>query len=245
MGASTSASSSKDNNFNMAASTGGTPNVINQNAKIKRAGKKADEFARDKLGITQTNNAIFATNTGGDQMYGSKYTQARNEYLASQGLGTLNKETGSFTAGVQTDKGLTFTNETRGAYREANRYRIPLSKQMFDSQAKFQMGLAGITALAGVPMIPSVLLSSSRRPYSDYINSMSTKGFYDYTDRPVPEKNRTEGMTPPEANEFNTMTEAQREAERKRRAAASRTGNLAAGFRSLFQTTNKTFGGNL
>ncbi len=40
MGASTSASSSKDNNFSMAASTGGTPNIINQNAKIKRAGKK-------------------------------------------------------------------------------------------------------------------------------------------------------------------------------------------------------------
>jgi len=244
MGASTSASSSKDNNFSMAASTGGTPNIINQNAKIKRAGKKADEFAREKLGITQTGNAIFATNTGGNQMYGSEYQKARNEYLASQGLGTINKETGSFTAGVQTDKGLTFTDTTRGAYREANRYRIPLSKQMFESQQKFQMGLAGVTALAGVPLIPSILLSTSQTPYSSYINSTSTRGFYDFSDSPVPDKNKTQGMTPPEANEFNTMTEAEREAERKRRAAASRTGDLAGNVRSLFSTISQTFGGS-
>ena len=243
MGASTSASSSKDNNFSMAASTGGTPNIINQNAKIKRAGKKADEFAREKLGITQTGNAIFATNTGGNQMYGSEYQKARNEYLASQGLGTINKETGSFTPGVQTDKGLTFTDTTRGAYREANRYRIPLSKQMFESQQKFQMGLAGVTALAGVPLIPSILLSTSQTPYSSYINSTSTRGFYDFSDSPVPDKNKTQGMTPPEANEFNTMTEAEREAERKRRAAASRTGDLAGNVRSLFSTISQTFGG--
>ena len=244
MGASTSASSSKDPNFSMAASTGGTPNIINQNAKIKRAGKKADEFAREKLGITQTGNAIFATNTGGNQMYGSEYQKARNEYLASQGLGTINKETGSFTAGVQTDKGLTFTDTTRGAYREANRYRIPLSKQMFESQQKFQMGLAGVTALAGVPLIPSILLSTSQTPYSSYINSTSTRGFYDFSDSPVPDKNKTQGLTPPEANEFNTMTEAEREAERKRRAAASRTGDLAGNVRSLFSTISQTFGGS-
>ncbi len=244
MGASTSASSSKDNNFNMAASTGGTPNIINQNAKIKRAGKEADKFAREKLGITQTGNAIFATNTGGNQMYGSEYQKARNEYLASQGLGTINKETGSFTPGVQTDKGLTFTDTTRSAYREANRYRIPLSKQMFESQQKFQMGLAGVTALAGIPFIPSILLSTSQTPYSSYINSTSTRGFYDFSDSPVPDKNRTEGMTPPEANEFNTMTEAEREAERKRRAAASRTGDLAGNVRSLFSTISQTFGGS-
>tara|TARA_R100000329_G_scaffold23530_1_gene22529 strand:+ start:5392 stop:6129 length:738 start_codon:yes stop_codon:yes gene_type:complete len=244
MGASTSASSSKDNNFSMAASTGGTPNIINQNAKIKRAGKKADEFAREKLGITQTGNAIFATNTGGNQMYGSEYQKARNEYLASQGLGTINKETGSFTAGVQTDKGLTFTDTTRGAYREANRYRIPLSKQMFESQQKFQMGLAGVTALAGVPLIPSILLSTSQTPYSSYINSTSTRGFYDFSDSPVPDKNKTQGMTPPEANQFNTMTEAEREAERKRRRAASGQGDLAANTRSLFSTIAQTFGGS-
>tara|TARA_R100000231_G_scaffold18082_1_gene18533 strand:- start:768 stop:1505 length:738 start_codon:yes stop_codon:yes gene_type:complete len=244
MGASASASSSKDNNFSMAASTGGTPNIINQNAKIKRAGKKADEFAREKLGITQTGNAIFATNTGGNQMYGSEYQKARNEYLASQGLGTINKETGSFTAGVQTDKGLTFTDTTRGAYREANRYRIPLSKQMFESQQKFQMGLAGVTALAGVPLIPSILLSTSQTPYSSYINSTSTRGFYDFSDSPVPDKNKTQGMTPPEANQFNTMTEAEREAERKRRRAASGQGDLAANTRSLFSTIAQTFGGS-
>tara|TARA_R100000697_G_scaffold36188_1_gene48047 strand:- start:930 stop:1667 length:738 start_codon:yes stop_codon:yes gene_type:complete len=244
MGASTSASSSKDNNFSMAASTGGTPNIINQNAKIKRAGKKADEFAREKLGIIQTGNAIFATDTGGNQMYGSEYQKARNEYLASQGLGTINKETGSFTPGVQTDKGLTFTDTTRGAYREANRYRIPLSKQMFESQQKFQMGLAGVTALAGVPLIPSILLSSSQTPYSSYINSTSTRGFYDFSDSPVPDKNKTQGMTPPEANEFNTMTEAEREAERKRRRAASGQGDLAANTRSLFSTIAQTFGGS-
>tara|TARA_R100000234_G_C4925850_1_gene146234 strand:- start:30 stop:719 length:690 start_codon:yes stop_codon:yes gene_type:complete len=228
----------------MAASTGGTPNIINQNAKIKRAGKKADEFAREKLGITQTGNAIFATNTGGNQMYGSEYQKARNEYLASQGLGTINKETGSFTAGVQTDKGLTFTDTTRGAYREANRYRIPLSKQMFESQQKFQMGLAGVTALAGVPLIPSILLSTSQTPYSSYINSTSTRGFYDFSDSPVPDKNKTQGMTPPEANQFNTMTEAEREAERKRRRAASGQGDLAANTRSLFSTIAQTFGGS-
>tara|TARA_R100000353_G_scaffold38890_1_gene30859 strand:- start:1837 stop:2574 length:738 start_codon:yes stop_codon:yes gene_type:complete len=244
MGASTSASSSKDPNFSMAASTGGTPNIINQNAKIKRAGKKADEFAREKLGITQTGNAIFATNTAGNQMYGSEYQKARNEYLASQGLGTINKETGSFTAGVQTDKGLTFTDTTRGAYREANRYRIPLSKQMFESQQKFQMGLAGVTALAGVPLIPSILLSTSQTPYSSYINSTSTRGFYDFSDSPVPDKNKTQGMTPPEANQFNTMTEAEREAERKRRRAASGQGDLAANTRSLFSTIAQTFGGS-
>jgi len=248
MGASTSASSSKDNNFSMAASTGGTPNIINQNAKIKRAGKKADEFAREKLGITQIgkDGAFVATqgaNVAG-QMYGSEYQKARNEYLASQGFGTINKDTGSFTPAIQTDKGLTFTDTTRGAYREANRYRIPLSKQMFESQQKFQMGLAGVTALAGVPLIPSILLSTSQTPYSSYINSTSTRGFYDFSDSPVPDKNKTQGLTPSEANEFNTMTEAEREAERKRRAAASRTGDLAGNVRSLFSTISQTFGGS-
>ena len=115
---------------------------------------------------------------------------------------------------------------------------------MFESQQKFQMGLAGVTALAGVPLIPSILLSTSQTPYSSYINSTSTRGFYDFSDSPVPDKNKTQGMTPPEANEFNTMTEAEREAERKRRAAASRTGDLAGNVRSLFSTISQTFGGS-
>jgi len=50
-------------------------------------------------------------------------------------------------------------------------------------------------------------------------------------------------MTPPEANEFNTMTEAEREAERKRRRAASGQGDLAGNTRSLFSTIAQTFGG--
>lgn len=126
-------------------------------------GMKADQYAKEKLGITATvanpNQPMSTANlsgyysTKGNQMYGSEYQKARNEYLASQGLGTMQKN-GSFTTGVQTDKGLVFTSTAREAYEATKREPIPLSRQMYDSQKLFSStAFAVMGALAGMPTL--------------------------------------------------------------------------------------------
>ena len=111
-------------------------------------GIKADQYAQNKLGITttvagpvagaNTTPTGFYSTTSSNQMYGSEYASARNEYLASQGLGTM-QANGSFTTGVQTDKGLTFTSAARDAYNASKREPMPLSRQMYDSQQRLSL----------------------------------------------------------------------------------------------------------
>ena len=141
-------------------------------------GIKADQYAQKKLGITttvagpvagaNTTPTGFYSTTSSNQMYGSEYASARNEYLASQGLGTM-QANGSFTTGVQTDKGLTFTSAARDAYNASKREPIPLSRQMYDSQQTFKT-IAGAlaTGISGMPSFFSAAYYTSKQPYSQY-----------------------------------------------------------------------------
>lgn len=140
----------------------------------------ADKYAQKKLGIQTkvfnpnqnvSNNIAGYYSTKGNQMYGSEYQAARNEYLASKGLGTM-QENKSFTTGVQTDKGLTFTSEAREAYEATKSKPIPLSRQMYDSQKLFSStAFAVMGALVGMPTLG---LSGANylynRPYSSTVN---------------------------------------------------------------------------
>ena len=127
-------------------------------------GIRADQYARKKLGITakvanpnqplsQANISGYYSTKSSDQMYGSEYQSARNEYLASQGLGTMQKN-GSFTTGVQTDKGLVFTSTANKAYEAAKAEKMPLSRQMYDSQKLISStAFAVMGALVGMPTL--------------------------------------------------------------------------------------------
>lgn len=144
-------------------------------------GIKADQYARKKLGIVttvagpvkgaSTSVTGFYSTKSKDQMYGSEYQAARNEYLASQGLGTVQKN-GSFTTGVQTDKGLVFTSQAREAYEASKREPIPLSRQMYDSQKRVGATAFGIMgAMMGMPTLGLTLASNIyNKPYSSYVN---------------------------------------------------------------------------
>ena len=144
-------------------------------------GIKADQYARKKLGIVttvagpvkgaSTSVTGFYSTKSKDQMYGTEYQAARNEYLASQGLGTVQKN-GSFTTGVQTDKGLVFTSQAREAYEASKREPIPLSRQMYDSQKRVGATAFGIMgAMMGMPTLGLTLASNIyNKPYSSYVN---------------------------------------------------------------------------
>ena len=143
----------------------------------KSIAKRADQFAQQQLDIQKTysgpnKQTVTGYRSGtGNQMYGAEYNQARNRYLASIGAGTFNEETGQFTAGVQTDKGLTFTNATRGAYQATKNINIPLSKEMFKSQQKFKMAvLGGATAISGMPSFFTAGLLTNQ-PYEQFVQN--------------------------------------------------------------------------
>ena len=145
-------------------------------------GIKADQYAKEKLGITttvagpvtgaSTSPTGFISTKVSNQMYGTEYQKARNEYLASQGLGTM-QANGSFTTGVQTDKGLVFTSAANKAYQAAQREPIPLSKQMYESQQNFKLGLGAVAAMAtGMTVFfSSAYLSNKMNPYSKYVQN--------------------------------------------------------------------------
>ena len=152
-------------------------------------GKQADKYAQEKLGIittvagpvqgASTSPTGFISTKSSDQMYGTEYQAARNEYLASQGLGTVQKN-GSFTTGVQTDKGLVFKSTAREAYESAKAEPIPLSREMYESQQKTKLALGALaTAASGMTVFfSSAYLSNKATPYSKYVQN-----FYDTANR--------------------------------------------------------------
>tara|TARA_Y100001937_G_scaffold117357_1_gene170507 strand:+ start:703 stop:1461 length:759 start_codon:yes stop_codon:yes gene_type:complete len=195
MGANKSASSSsKGEMSNKSAST----NPVVQ-------GIRADEDAKKKLGITTMISnpnqpavkgnvkGYMAMNTGGNQMYGTMLQEARGESLEKQGLATgrtvnygpIDPATGkgrfSYTAydsGTVKDGKLTFTSQSRVAMQTAKNRDIPLSKEMFESQQKFQLGLAALTGIMGVPLVPTTLANSALgTSYTDYVQRREG-GFY-------------------------------------------------------------------
>jgi|TARA_A100001391_G_scaffold72390_1_gene46235 hypothetical protein len=167
--------------------------------------ERADKYAQEKLGITTTianpnEKAIkgnvtgyMAMNTGGNQMYGTMVQEARGEYLEKQGLATgrtvnygpIDPATGkgrfSYTAydsGTVKDGKLTFTSQGRDVMQRVRDKDIPLSKEMFESQKNFQLGLAALTGIMGVPLLPTTLANQALgTSYTDYVQRREG-GFY-------------------------------------------------------------------
>jgi len=244
MGAKQGASSSKGGMSNKSAES---------NAVVQ--GIKADKFAQEQLGIQKTVagpvqgasssvTGYMATNTGGNQMYGAEYQAARNEYLANQGLGTVRAD-GSFMTGVQTDKGLVFTSQANEAFKASKRESIPLSKQMYESQQKFQLGVAAVAALAGVPFIPSQLALKSQTPYQQYVNRRES-GVFSYQTNTQQNNNKT-NETDNNKKQNNEMFEnrflADQEKQRKNYLASLKTSDAVTGDRKFLSSTSRGFGG--
>ena len=240
MGAKQGASSSKGGMSNKSAESNAVVQGIN-----------ADKYAQKKLGITGPNvmntpagtlvTKGFTSSTVPNQMYGAEYQAARNEYLANQGLGTVRAD-GSFMTGVQTDKGLVFTSQANEAFKASKRESIPLSKQMFESQKRFKAGMAAVAALAGIPVMPSVLYMKSRTPYQDYINK--NKQMFSY--RNIDSGNNQNKNQEVQGQEMAAPVGdniVSKETKKKKYLASLKDGDLSKGDRKFITGTRQGFGG--
>jgi hypothetical protein len=145
-------------------------------------GIRADKYAQQKLGITGPNvyntpsgeimTKGFTSSTVPSQMYGQEYSAARNEYLASQNLGSVTN-TGQYRPFVKTDKGQVSTLESRQAYEASRREPIPLSKEMYESQRKTSNILGGLAAAAtGMSIFfTSQYTANKLNPYETYVQN--------------------------------------------------------------------------
>ena len=221
-----------------------------RNQKARGISEAANKAAMKELDIQKTySGPNKMTVTGyrsgtGNQMYGAAFNEARNQYLADQGMGTMTN--GSFVPATMTDKGLTFTSANRDIYNRTRSKDIPLSKQMFESQKKFQLGLSAIAALAGVPMIPSQLAAQSMLPYQSYVDRRES-GFFSYKDNTQQNNNRT-NQTDNNKKQDNEMFEnrflAEQEKQRKNYLASLKTSQVASGDRKFIKSASRGFGGS-
>lgn len=219
-------------------------------------GIRADKYAQEKLGIrttvagpvtgASTSPTGFISTKVSNQMYGTEYQKARNEYLASQGLGTMQKN-GSFITGVQTDKGLTFTSQAREAYEASKREPIPLSRQMYESQQTTKLALGALAAAAtGVTaFFSSAYLSNKMTPYSKYVQN-----FYDTAKTPrttaIPTTGGGGGGTTTTAADSTSVTDSTAVAQRAKRAyrgASTGTTGTTSADRIFLARADKTIRG--
>jgi len=217
-------------------------------------GIKADQYARKKLGIVttvagpvkgaSTSVTGFYSTKSKDQMYGSEYQAARNEYLASQGLGTMQKN-GSFTTGVQTDQGLVFTSQAREAYEASKREPVPLSRQMYDSQKRVGATAFGIMgAMMGMPTLGLTLASNIyNKPYSSYVNLNRYNTYF----TPTSGGGRDGGGDTTTTTTTDTATPVQEDATRKEKAlTAARVKEMAAASkRQFYKISGKSIAGKM
>jgi len=226
-------------------------------------GNNADRYAKKKLGVTTMISnpnqpavrgnvkGYMALNTGGNQMYGTQYQEARGEYLEKQGLATgrtvnygpIDPATGkgrfsytAYDAGTKKDGKLTFTNQTRDAMATAKKNEIPLSKEMFESQNKFKLAIAGLTGIAGVPLIPSVLFNQALTPYTDYVQRKEG-GFYNKTGfagKFLPSNKNNEPQQQKETQQQDDMSESEFAESQRQKKLASIGSSSTAGNRKFF-----------
>ena len=240
------------------SSESGSASKAKADKKANKTAVAADAYAKKKLGIRETIagpvqgardtvTGFYSTEVS-NQMYGTQYQAARNEYLASQGLGTMQKN-GSFITGVQTDKGLTFTSEANRAYQATKDRGIPLSRQMYDSQQKFiQVAGAIGTALTGMPSFFSAAYYASKKPYSKYVGeymSGAKKGVDNQTI--TSSKNQTTidiRDTPKVANDFDAAARGDEKA-LKRVQALAKSGEGGSPNRKFLVSSAKTFLGKM
>jgi hypothetical protein len=233
MGAKQSASSS---------SKGG---MSNKSAKTNAVvqGKKADDYARKKLGIEKTDDGYMSTKS--NQMYGASYNEARGEYLASQGLATARQVTDAMgkTRTVydpRTADG-TYTDMSRMSALEARANRTPLSKEMYASQQKFKTAVGAITSLAGVPLIPSIIGLSATQPYANYLTNTENKGFYTAPSSQGLMNNNKTGTSSGTPITGPTKESEEQKARRKRLGSKTGDSSLMIKGRNLLSTIGNTF----
>lgn len=227
------------------ASSSSKGEMSNKSAKTNAVvqGKKADEFARKKLGIEKTNDGYMSTKS--NQMYGASYNEARGEYLASQGLATARQVTDAMgrTRTVydpRTADG-TYTDMTRMSAQEARANRTPLSKEMYASQQKFKAGVAGIATIAGVPLIPSIIGLSARQPYANYLTNTENKGFYTAPSSQGLMNNNKTGTSSGTPITGPTKESEEQKARRKRLGSKTGDSSLMIKGRNLLSTIGNTF----
>lgn len=224
----------------------------------KSIGQKADDYAKQKLGITttvagpvtgaSTSPTGFISRTVPSQMYGSEYQQARNEYLASQGLGTMQKN-GSFITGVQTDQGLVFKSTANQAYQAAKAEPIPLSRQMYESQQLFtQVAGAIATGLSGMPSFFSAAYYASKKPYSKYVGEYMSGARKGVDNQTITSSKNQKTIdirdTPKVANDFDAAARGDEKA-LKRVQALAKSGEAGSPNRKFLVSSAKTFLGKM
>ena len=233
------------------ASSSSKGGMSNKSAKTNAVvqGKKADEFARKAVGLTETKDGYMGTTydpaTGksvksSNQMYGATYNEARGRYLASQGLATARQVTDAMgkTRTVydpRTADG-TYTNMTRMSAQESRANKTPLSKEMYDSQQKFKAGVGAVAMFMGAPIIPSFMFKSAATPYSTYVNQTREQGFYNFSTNQTSPIDDVKNVMSKVTEEFADETEAQ-----KKKYAAGSGQSLSTKERSLFGSSPKTF----
>jgi hypothetical protein len=218
-------------------------------------GIRADQYAKKKLGITKTVagpvkgastsvTGYYSTKVP-NQMYGSEYQAARNEYLASQGLGTIQKN-GSFTTGVQTDKGLTFTTQARQAYEASKREPIPLSRQMYESQRRVGATAFGILgAMMGMPTLGLTMAANMyKSSYANYINTNRQSTYFTPTSGGGRDSG---GQTTTTTATGDTASAVQEDASKKNAAlTAARVKEMAAASkRQFYKISGKSITGKM
>ena len=179
-----------------------------------------------------------------NQMYGTEYQAARNEYLASQGLGTMQKN-GSFTTGVQTDKGLVFTSQARQAYEASKREPIPLSRQMYESQRRVGATAFGILgAMMGMPTLGLTMAANMyKSSYANYINTNRQSTYF----TPTSGGGRDSGGQTTTTTTGDTASAVQEDATRKEKAlTAARVKEMAAASkRQFYKISGKSITGKM
>ena len=235
------------------ASSSSKGGMSNKSAKTNAVvqGKKADEFARKAVGLTETKDGYMRTTydpaTGksvkaSNQMYGATYNEARGRYLASQGLATARQVTDAMgkTRTVydpRTADG-TYTNMTRMSAQESRANKTPLSKEMYDSQQKFKAGIGVVAGFMGAPIIPSLMFTSAATPYSTYVNQTREQGFYNFSTTQTSPIDDVKNVMSKVTEEFADESEAKK---KQKKYVAGSGKKLNGKQRSLLESSNKTF----
>ena len=121
-------------------------------------------------------NGVATNLKGKDQtMYGREASEFAKQRMDDAGLGTYNKETGSF----QNIVGNTIINTgatmgTRmGSGESTILGQVPISEDMFESQKRLQMIATGAMSALGVPLMGAAFMDYNRKKYSDYVTSFN------------------------------------------------------------------------
>tara|TARA_R110000751_G_scaffold56182_2_gene120117 strand:+ start:138 stop:875 length:738 start_codon:yes stop_codon:yes gene_type:complete len=227
-----------------------TGNDLKIKDQAKLQGKKADQFARQAVGLTETKDGYMGTTydsaegksfKSGNQMYGATYNEARGRYLASQGLATARQVTDAMgkTRTVydpRTADG-TYTNMTRMSAQEARANKTPLSKEMYDSQQKFKAGIGVVAGFMGAPLIPSLMFKSAATPYSTYVNQTREQGFYNFSTTQTSPIDDVKNVMSKVKEEFADKTKSQKQQKYLAKSGMTSTDK----GRNLLNTKGSTF----